>query len=89
MKACKNLKGTSISISDDNTPEERKARSELFKKMKDAMKQNPSATCKINPDRLIIRCGTNLEIWKYDHKRNEVVKAACKAPEQEAMDHQI
>jgi hypothetical protein len=74
MRACKNLKGTAISIDDDNTPEERKAKSELYRKMKEVLKHNPDAACKVNPLRLIVRSGGKSEIWKYDPSKKEVVR---------------
>jgi hypothetical protein len=86
MKSCKNLKGTKISIDDDNTPEERKAKSELYKKMKDVLKQDPGASCKVNPNRLIIRSGGRTEVWKFDSTSGKVMKDTTTASGSHSMD---
>jgi hypothetical protein len=74
--AAKNLKGTSISISNDKTKETRIAEAALRKKRAEIQKINPRAHVTIRNQKLTIKEGPNTSTLFYDSATNDVMEEA-------------
>lgn len=75
LQACKNLKGTNISVRDDMTIEERKANAALLKKRAEILKSHPHANIKVRNGLLYHHEGQNRTTkYVFDVQGNDVVK---------------
>jgi hypothetical protein len=91
MRSRMNLKGTSISVKDDCTPEERKMEAALRKKKYEIMRTTPTAECRIRGEVLVVQHAGKTTTWTYNHQSHDVIQGAVRnLPSQstsERMDH--